>query len=142
MKTFTRLALAMVLAGAIAAGTALATGTGRAAGTTVGVKVREMRIIPARLKVPAGRVTFQVRNVGTIDHELVVIRANGRAALPVHNYRAEEGRAVVGEADDVAPGHAKRVTLALTPGRYFLICNIPGHYQLGMSALLRVVSGA
>jgi len=38
----------------------------------------------------------------------------------------------MGEAEDLAPGKNRRLTLKLTPGRYVLICNKAGHYAKGM----------
>ena len=40
--------------------------------------------------------------------------------------------------DGIAPGAAGWVTLHLDPGRYELICNLPGHYAAGMYAELDV----
>ena len=40
----------------------------------------------------------------------------------------------VGEVGDVKPGTAKTLTLALKPGHYALICNLPGHYKAGQFA--------
>jgi len=37
-----------------------------------------------------------------------------------------------------SPGAASWVTLHLDPGRYELICNLPGHYAMGMFAELDV----
>lgn len=100
------------------------------------VTLKEMKIIPTRTSISSGRVTFVARNSGTVEHELVVIRADGR--LPVRNFKAVEPEeaSVLGEVEDVAPGTTKRVTLTLKPGKYLLICNIVGHYQLGMSATI------
>jgi uncharacterized cupredoxin-like copper-binding protein len=37
----------------------------------------------------------------------------------------------VGETGDLQPGQAKTINLALKPGHYALICNLPGHYKAG-----------
>jgi len=117
-----------------AGGVALAGSEGK---STLKVTVKEMRIIPAAKQLPNGKVTFVVRNAGSIVHEMVVVRAQGRSKLGVREYKAVETGAV-GEVEDVEPGKTKSVTLKLTRGTYFLICNEPGHYQLGMRATLRV----
>src|SRR5262249_22130528 len=127
----------VALAGLAAGGalTALAAGRGSAQPATNVVTLKEMRITPARATVPSGRVTFVARNAGTIEHELVVIRAT--RPLEVRKFRAVEPEgASPGEVEDVAPGTSKSVTLTLKPGKYLLICNIVGHYQLGMSATI------
>ena len=43
-----------------------------------------------------------------------------------------------GPGEGIAPGDASWVTLALKPGRYELVCNLPGHYANGMYGSLTV----
>lgn len=43
-----------------------------------------------------------------------------------------------GHGDRIAPGGASWATLTLHPGRYELICNLPGHYATGMHTELDV----
>lgn len=43
-----------------------------------------------------------------------------------------------GTGDGIALGAASWVTLHLEPGRYELICNLPGHYSMGMFTELEV----
>ena len=86
---------------------------------------------------PAGKVTLSVHNAGTSPHELVVLRTGKPAGDLGHGMRVPE-RDSVGEAGDVRPGTTKKVALRLRRGHYALICNMPGHYQSGMHADLRV----
>ena len=64
----------------------------QASGTTVKVVLKEWKMVPSVSRcVPRGRITFVVRNTGTLDHELVVLRtsrAPGR--LPVKGSGASE----------------------------------------------------
>jgi uncharacterized cupredoxin-like copper-binding protein len=114
-------------------GVVAARGSGR--GSTVAVSEKEMAISVKPAVVAAGRVTFVVRNTGTIEHEMVVVR--GAKKLKVKGFEAEE-TVSPGEVEGVKPDKAKRLTLNLKPGKYLLICNIPGHYMLGMSTVLTV----
>ncbi len=43
-----------------------------------------------------------------------------------------------GSGDGIAPGASSGVTLTLAPGRYELVCNLPGHYAAGMYAQVTV----
>lgn len=43
-----------------------------------------------------------------------------------------------GAGEDIAPGDASWVILALKPGRYELVCNLPEHYAAGMYGELDV----
>ena len=142
MKPF-RIALLVgivaVIAGGVGALKALAS-ENRALGTTVRVTEQEMKVTASVKRVPAGKVTFIVRNTGTVEHELVVLRYSGKpGSLPVKNFKAAEDEdAVIGEAEDLKPGKSTALTLNLKPGRYLLLCNIVAHYQLGMRTSLLV----
>lgn len=37
-----------------------------------------------------------------------------------------------GHGDGIAPGAVSWLTMTLRPGRYELVCNLPGHYAIGM----------
>ncbi len=98
----------------------------------VAVSVKEFSLVSATSTAPAGTLTFSITNNGTIVHEFVVLKTDAPAAgVPVENGQAsEEGD--LGEAEDIAPGTTKALTLNLAAGHYVLACNIPGHYQAGM----------
>lgn len=103
-----------------------------------------------RTAVPAGTVTLRLTNEGSVDHELVVLplgagqrigqRAVGADGQVDESTSLGEASATgaEGEGDGVAPGASGWVTLDLAPGRYELVCNLPGHYAAGMYALLVV----
>jgi uncharacterized cupredoxin-like copper-binding protein len=38
--------------------------------------------------------------------------------------------------EDITAGSTRDLTVDLQPGRYVLVCNIPGHYKLGMHTAL------
>ncbi len=88
------------------------------------------------LKVAAGKVTFKMRNEGTVEHELVVFK--GAGPLVIKNFKGVEAGRWLGEVSETAPGKAGTLTLTLKAGKYLLACNIPGHYQLGMHRVLIV----
>jgi uncharacterized cupredoxin-like copper-binding protein len=100
--------------------------------STVAVDLKEFSITPRTPSAPAGELTFNAKNVGKTLHELVVIKTDKAPGdLPVTNGEADE-TGDLGEAEDIDPGTTKSVTLVLQPGKYVLICNVPGHYQSGM----------
>jgi uncharacterized cupredoxin-like copper-binding protein len=100
--------------------------------------------------VPAGQVTFVAANAGSRIHELVVLPLGPHAAVgrrTVGSDRAVDESASLGEASrscGAGEGHGLRpgtlgwTTIGLTPGRYELVCNRPGHYAHGMYAELVV----
>jgi len=106
---------------------------------TVRVQLKEFKVIPSVRRAQAGKVTFVVRNAGQIDHDFVVLRTNlPPGGLPSVGARAKEvGRR--GRIPVFGPGKTRRLTLDLKPGKYVLICNVPGHYKAGMFVGFRVV---
>lgn len=110
-----------------------------------------MRLLPLTQTAREGTVTLELTNLGTRPHELLVYRlADGqqpgsRTVLGTDRI-SETG--ILGEVepvctqpadlDGIAAGNIARVTLTLTPGRYEVVCNLPGHYRAGMWATLIV----
>lgn len=45
---------------------------------------------------------------------------------------------LLGRIDAFPTGRTETLTLTLAPDRYVLICNLPGSYQLGMTAEFKV----
>lgn len=102
-----------------------------------------MKIDADKFAVPAGLVTFKVKNASAImEHEMVVIPiANMSTPLPYidKEYRVDEDAAkAVGEVSETAPGKSGETTIELKPGLYALVCNIPGHYVAGMWRVIAV----
>ena len=91
--------------------------------------------------VPEGMTTFDITNEGPALHELVVLKTDTDAGdLPVgaDNTVDEAGMDLVDEVEDIEPGATASLEVDLKAGHYALICNIPGHYELGMFANLTV----
>jgi uncharacterized cupredoxin-like copper-binding protein len=61
-----------------------------------------------------GKLTFDVRNVGKIQHDLAV----------------EDGQEKKTPLIDA--GKSAKLSVDLAPGKYKLYCSVPGHEQLGM----------
>jgi uncharacterized cupredoxin-like copper-binding protein len=107
-----------------------------------------MRLATDRATASNGTVSFFVTNDGSVNHEMVVL------ALPdtqIAGTRTQDGGAQVDEAgslgeasstcgegsgegsgEGILPGASGWVTVSLAPGRYELVCNLPGHYAAGM----------
>src|ERR1700736_1308016 len=98
---------------------------------------------------PAGDVTFNVKNLGTIDHELIVLKTDtafdqlpvvdgGDPPAPVATGadKVDEGTKA-GETGDpnLKAGETRAFTIkGLAAGKYVLVCNLAKHYGLGMRA--------
>jgi uncharacterized cupredoxin-like copper-binding protein len=101
--------------------------------TPVYAQLGEMYIKPDVRSVPAGRTKFTVANIGTVMHEMVVVKTPTPAGqLPTNAAGEASEKGAVGEVSDLGPGRVDTLTLNLKPGHYALICNLPGHYKAGM----------
>lgn len=108
-----------------------ATRAAPAAGASVAIVVKEWSVAASAKSITAGKVTFVVRNAGKMKHEFVVVRSNAHHhLLPMSGKQAREA-GVRGEIEPFGPGRTKRLTLTLAPGKYVLLCNMPGHYKKG-----------
>lgn len=83
---------------------------------------------------PAGAIRFDVTNDSAQLHELVIVRSDAATdALPIVDALVPEADLdLIGEIEEFPGGEERSGTFTLDAGRYLLICNIAGHYQLGM----------
>ncbi|MBM3138820.1 MAG: hypothetical protein FJZ92_01070 [Chloroflexi bacterium] len=88
----------------------------------------------------AGKIAFAVKNAGAIVHNFRLIKSDlAPNALPVAGGVVDEKRVeVVAKIDELTAGQTKSIQADVTAGKYVLICNIAGHYQLGMTVGLTV----
>jgi uncharacterized cupredoxin-like copper-binding protein len=119
--------LGLGVAIALPAGAAPAGAGGRA----VQVRLSEHRIAAVPTSVAHGKVTFVVRNVGTEEHEMVVVRTSKDAATLLNKKGRADEKGSRGEVE-LGPGTTQRLTLTLPAGHYVLLCNVGSHYRLGM----------
>ena len=150
-----RAAFGTMAALALLVGFAPNAGATAAAKATPTVKVTlieyKVKLKPATVSAPAGKVKLVAKNKGSMLHEMVVVRAADAAALPVD----AEGSVVedqipeanlMGEIPEFKEGKTKSKVFALTPGTYVVFCNITedqggttiSHFKQGMHAVLTV----
>jgi uncharacterized cupredoxin-like copper-binding protein len=101
--------------------------------------------ISAPSSMPAGKYEVVLVNRGRIPHELVMWNTKlPAAALP----RSKDGSvdeessaldSVLDSGSSLQPGETRVLFADLTAtGHYALVCNLPGHYRLGMHVDLTV----
>ena len=96
-----------------------------------------MTMTTSATSAPAGKVTFVVKNTGTVDHEVVVLKTDTPYdQLQVGSDDKVSEDTNVGETGepDLKPGDSRSFTLDLQAGKYVLVCNIAKHYAMGMRA--------
>jgi uncharacterized cupredoxin-like copper-binding protein len=106
-----------------------------------------MTLVTTASAAPAGDVTFNVKNTGTVDHELIVLKTDVAfdgvpvvdggdppAAVATGANKVDEATKA-GETGDpnLKPGETRAFTIkGLAAGKYVLVCNLAKHYGLGM----------
>jgi uncharacterized cupredoxin-like copper-binding protein len=127
-----------------ATGPAATSGAGPAGAITA--TESDFKIDVSSSSAAPGPVTFHVTNSGAQIHEFVIIKTDTAPdALPTDDSGNEvnedaSGLTVVDEVEDLAPGASEDLTATLDAGKYVLICNVAGHYQLGMHTAFTVGS--
>ena len=95
-----------------------------AAGSNLQVTEIEYRLMLSEAVVKSGPVSLEAIDAGMDPHDL----------------RLRHGRSpAVFAAGSLVPGQRLDGVVNLRPGIYHLWCSLPGHWQLGMHATLRVV---
>ena len=129
-----RLPAALVSVGLLLAACGGAQQAGAPAGSQVIVEMTDYKVTVNVASVKAGSTKIGVRNLASQMHSFEVLKTDlPHDKLPIDGVTAkakEDGK--VGGIESIAPGGSASVTLDLAPGKYVLICNVAGHYQLGM----------
>ncbi|HEX2129380.1 MAG TPA: hypothetical protein VHF58_09210 [Solirubrobacterales bacterium] len=145
-----RLALAVVIAAValVGAGALALASTGSGDDGVFEIELAEGSIGVEDATVGAGRQVVEVKNSGTEEHEVAVVRTDRPIdGIPVglHGVSASlAGELVIGEdhvaarhahrPDELlglAPGTSRRYQLDLAPGRYVVLCQTDNHYLEG-----------
>ena len=109
-------------------------------GAQLVVELRDYSLKTNVASLPAGKVKIGIRNLGAMVHDFVVLKTDTAFdKLPIDGAAAkakDDGK--IGGIEAIGVGQVKALTLDLTPGSYVLLCNVAGHYQLGMRAALKV----
>src|SRR4051794_26957215 len=97
-----------------------------AMGPMVNTTLGEMFVKSDTTSAKAGDVMFSVKNTGATTHGLAIVRAPVSAPGGMLDEKA-----FVAKGGDLAPGASEMFNAKLKPGRYDLVCFMPGHYAAG-----------
>jgi hypothetical protein len=93
-------------------------------GDTVEMKMDEYLFGLPSLTLPAGRVVFQIQNLGFEGHNVEILRGDSVVAKLEH---------------DLSPAQTAFLEVELEPGEYQLLCTVAGHDGKGMLETLTIV---
>lgn len=112
---------------------------------TLTIKMGEFFFAPKNVAAKAGATTIEAPNEGSVEHEMVIFKTNmdpGKLPTEANGEVDEEKMDKIaesaGEIPDVEASETKSSQFKLTPGRYVMFCNLPGHYAGGMYGTLTV----
>ncbi len=103
----------------------------------------QMSLTLDKASVKAGQAVFKVHNSALGEqHEMVLVKlksADQKIPLIASKHRVSEKQLQsLGEVSDLAPGADGELKADLKAGSYLLLCNLKGHYEAGMHAVLTV----
>jgi uncharacterized cupredoxin-like copper-binding protein len=106
------------------------------------VVLDDFRVVPGSNRTQAAHLHFAITNDGPSEHEMAILRTQRAPdSLPVRGSFARAGAPgieAVGDVEGLKAGATRTRDIYLLPGKYVLICNLPGHYQAGMHASFEV----
>ena len=104
------------------------------------VTLKDYSVTLSSATVKAGTVKIGVQNNGAMAHQFDLIKTDLAAdKLPIDQSSAKAKEdALVKQVLNIGIGKIAVVTADLAAGHYVILCNVAGHYQLGMRADLTV----
>lgn len=99
------------------------------------VTLGEWAITPEADTIRPGKVTFVIRNRGTMAHGFEI-------ELEGDNSGSGSGDLFKAESRLLQPGESTRMTFELAPAVYKIECLVDGHDDMGMEGMLEVRAGA
>lgn len=104
------------------------------------VTLKDYSVTLSVQSIKAGTIKFGIENRGGMAHEFELLKTDlAPDKLPVDggSGKAKED-GLVKQVQNIGVGKVAVVSADLAAGHYVIICNVAGHYQLGMRAELRV----
>jgi uncharacterized cupredoxin-like copper-binding protein len=104
------------------------------------VDLKEYAITLSVPSVKAGTVKFGIRNNGSMVHDFDLYKTDlAPDKLPIDGGSAKvKMDGLVKQMINIAANRSTTLTADLAAGHYAIICNVAGHYQLGMRTDLKV----
>ena len=112
-------------------------GCGGGKSPSLRIEMTDFSFTPSEMSVPTGQtITLSATNKGANEHEFVIMNLGQEVSVPFGD--DDEGK-IYWEVE-VGSGESKGVTFTAPsqPGKYQIVCGIPGHIEHGMLGTLTV----
>jgi len=134
-----RLSRALLLGIAVAVAGCAPAAENIPADVDVAVHMQDYKVILSVATAKAGTVRFGIKNEGNMEHSFELIKTDlPFDKLPTTGDAKAKEDGLVKQVKSLGVGKVSVVSADLAAGTYVVICNIAGHYQLGMRAALTV----
>jgi uncharacterized cupredoxin-like copper-binding protein len=106
----------------------------------VAVTMKDYKVELNVATVKPGTVKFGIKNAGGMEHSFELIKSD----LPFDKLPVDSGAAkanedgLIKQVKTIGVGKVAVISADLAVGNYVIICNVAGHYQLGMRVALAV----
>lgn len=135
----TRLPLALLLGIALTIAACAGAAEVIPADVDVAVRMQDYRVLLSVITVTPGTVRFGVKNEGGMEHSFELIKTDlPFDKLPTTADAKAKEDGLVKQVKSLGVGKVSVVSADLAVGNYVIICNVAGHYQLGMRAAFTV----
>jgi len=134
-----RLSLALLLGLAVTVASCSGASATIPADVDVAVHMQDYKVILSVSTVKAGTVRFGIKNEGGMEHSFELIKTDlPFDKLPTTGDAKAKEDGLIKQVKSLGVGKVEVVTADLAAGNYVIICNVAGHYQLGMRAAFTV----
>ena len=134
-----RLSLALLLGIAMTVASCAAAAENIPPDVDLAVTMKDYRVELNVATLKAGTVKIGVKNAGGMEHSFELIKTDlPFDKLPTTGDARAREDGLVKQIKSIAVGKVATLTADLAAGKYVVICNVAGHYQLGMRAPLAV----
>ena len=133
-----RISLGLVLGLAVTVAACAPASENIPADVDVAVRMQDYKVLLSVATAKPGTVRFGIKNEGGMEHSFELIKSDlPFDQLPTADAKAKED-GLIKQVKSLPVGKVSVVSADLAAGKYVVICNIAGHYQLGMRAALTV----
>jgi plastocyanin len=135
----TRLSLALLLGLAVTIAACSSAPENIPTDVDVAVHMQDYKVILSVATVKAGTVRFGIKNEGGMEHSFELIKTDlPFDQIPTTGDAKAKEDGLIKQVKSLPVGKVSVVSADLAAGKYVVICNVAGHYQLGMRAALTV----